>query len=63
MNHSLKNKTIIGVAWNGAGKIARKVLMVVTLIVMSRFLTPEDFGVFAILMIFVTFMNILSSYS
>jgi len=58
---TLKKKTISGVAWNGVGNIARQILMVVTLIVMARFLTPEDFGVFAILMIFVTFMNIFAS--
>ena len=58
---SLKNKTIKGVAWNIVGNIARQILMVLTLIVMARFLTPEDFGVYAILMLFVTFMNIFSS--
>jgi O-antigen/teichoic acid export membrane protein len=55
---TLKQKTITGVAWNGAGNIARQVLQVVTLVVMARFLSPDDFGIFAILMIFVTFMNI-----
>ncbi|MBE0471751.1 MAG: oligosaccharide flippase family protein, partial [Methyloprofundus sp.] len=58
---SLKNKTISGVAWNGAGNLARQILTVVTLIVMARFLSPDDFGIFAILMIFVTFMNIFAS--
>jgi len=57
---SLKDKTINGVAWNGVGNIVRQVLMVATLIIMARFLTPENFGVFAILMIFVSFMKILS---
>jgi O-antigen/teichoic acid export membrane protein len=58
---SLKKKTINGIAWNGAGNIARQILTVVTLIVMARFLTPDDFGIFAILMIFVGFMNIFAT--
>ena len=58
---SLKQKTISGVAWNGVGNIARQVLQILTLIVMARFLSPEDFGVYAILMIFVTFMQIFAS--
>lgn len=58
---TLKNKTISGVVWNSAGNIARQVLTIITLIVMARFLSPDDFGIFAILMIFVTFMNIFAS--
>lgn len=34
---SLKQKTISGVAWNGAGNIARQGLQVITLMVMARF--------------------------
>jgi len=58
---SLKSKTISGVAWNGLGNVARQGLMIITLIVMARYLSPDDFGVFSILMIFVSFMNIFSS--
>lgn len=58
---SLKQKTISGVVWNGMGNIARQALMILTLIVMARYLSPDDFGVFSILMIFVSFMNIFSS--
>jgi len=58
---SLKQKTISGIGWNGAGNVARQVLQVITLVVMARFLSPDDFGVYAISMIFVTFMNIFGS--
>lgn len=57
---TLKQKAIAGIAWNGIGNIARQALQFVTLIVMARFLSPEDFGVYAILMIFVSFMSIFS---
>ncbi|WP_019555764.1 MOP flippase family protein [Thiomicrorhabdus arctica] len=58
---SLKDKAVNGVAWNGIGNIARQILLITTLVVLARLLTPEDFGVYAILMIFVTFMNIFAS--
>jgi len=58
---SLKDKTVKGVAWNGIGNIARQILLIGTLVILARLLSPEDFGVYAILMIFVTFMNIFAS--
>jgi O-antigen/teichoic acid export membrane protein len=58
---SLKQKTISGIGWNGAGNVARQVLQVITLVVMARLLSPEAFGVYAILMVFVTFMNVIAS--
>jgi PST family polysaccharide transporter len=58
---SLKQKTISGVAWNGVGNVARQILQLLSMVVMARFLSPEDFGVYAILMIFVSFMQIFAS--
>ena len=58
---SLKQKTISGIGWNAAGNVARQLLQFITLVVMARYLSPDEFGVFAILMIFVTFMNIFGS--
>jgi PST family polysaccharide transporter len=58
---TLKKKTISGIVWNSAGNVARQALMIISLVIMARFLTPDDFGVFSILMIFVTFLQIFSS--
>jgi PST family polysaccharide transporter len=58
---SLKSKTISGAGWSGAGNIARQAFQIITLMVMARFLSPEVFGTYAILMIFVQFMNIFGS--
>lgn len=58
---SLKQKTISGVGWNSAGNVARQVLQIIIMVVMARFLSPDDFGVYAILMIFVSFVQILGS--
>jgi PST family polysaccharide transporter len=58
---SLKQKTISGIGWNSVGNIARQIFQVLSLVIMARLLSPEDFGIFAILMIFVAFFNIFAS--
>lgn len=58
---SLKQKTISGIGWNSVGNIARQIFQLLSLVIMARLLSPEDFGVFAILMIFVAFFNIFAS--
>jgi PST family polysaccharide transporter len=57
----IRNKTINGVFWNGVGNVIRQLFLIITMIIMARYLSPEDFGTFAILMIFVMFMTIFSS--
>lgn len=58
---SLKRKTIKGVAWNGVGNIASQILRMVTLVIMVRLLTPDDYGTYAILSIFVGFFSVLAN--
>lgn len=58
---SLKNKTIKGVAWNAVGNVASQLLRMVSLVIMVRLLTPEDYGVYAILTIFVGFFSVLAN--
>lgn len=54
---SLKKKVFAGAKWVTAGNIFRQLLQIVSLLVLARLLTPNDFGLFAILMIFVSFMQ------
>ncbi|BBP45267.1 lipopolysaccharide biosynthesis protein [Thiosulfatimonas sediminis] len=58
---NLKSKTISGVSWNALGNVIRQIVTVLTLIFMARILSPDDYGVYAILMIFVSFMAIFAS--
>lgn len=58
---SLKDRTVKSVFWNGGGNIYRQLLSFLTLIVMARHLSPYDFGSYSIMMIFVGFMNIIST--
>lgn len=58
---TIKDKTIAGAGWNGAGNIARQLIQVINLIVMARILSPDDFGIYALLMFFVSFMMLLGN--
>lgn len=54
---SLKNKVVSGSKWVALSNVFRQVLQIVSLIVFARLLSPDDFGVYAILMIFVGFLG------
>lgn len=54
---SLKQKVLTGTKWIAFGNILTQVLQIVSLVIFARVLSPDDFGMFAILMIFVGFLN------
>ena len=49
---SLKDRALTGMLWSGFGNIFLQVLQFLFSIVLARILTPEDYGLTAILMIF-----------
>jgi PST family polysaccharide transporter len=53
---SLKAKVLSGTKWVAVANLFKQVLQVLALIVFARLLSPDDFGLFAILMIFVGFL-------
>jgi len=53
---SLKTKVLSGTKWVALANIFKQALQVLALIVFARLLSPDDFGLFAILMIFVGFL-------
>ena len=53
---SLKAKVLSGTKWVAFANVFKQILQVLALIVYARLLSPEDFGLFAILMIFVGFL-------
>ncbi len=57
---SLKQKVLTGSKWIAFSNIFTQILGVVSLVVFARLLSPDDFGIFAILMIFVGFLRIFS---
>lgn len=54
---SLTKKVLSGTKWIAVTNIFKQVLQIVSLIVFARLLSPDDFGMFAILMIFVNFLE------
>jgi O-antigen/teichoic acid export membrane protein len=58
---SLKQQTVAGIGWSGMGNVVRQALQLVTLLVMARYLPPQEFGRFAILGVFVNFAALLAN--
>ena len=54
---SLKQKVLTGTKWVALANIFKQILQLASLVVFARLLTPDDFGMYAILMIFVGFMT------
>ncbi|MDO9475563.1 MAG: lipopolysaccharide biosynthesis protein [Pseudohongiella sp.] len=49
---SLANKTVLGVAWNFTEQLVRRGLGIVVTLLLARFLTPDDFGLVAMMAVF-----------
>ena len=54
---SLTNKTITSTAWSTGGLFVGQGLNLLRLAVLARLLTPEDFGVYAMVMVFYMFLT------
>lgn len=50
---SLAKKTIVGVLWNFAEQLGRRGIQVAVTLLLAYFLTPEDFGLLAMLAVFI----------
>ena len=52
MPESLKKKTAIGVLWSGVERFSAQGIRFLVIIILARLLTPKDFGLIAMLTIF-----------
>ena len=52
--NSLKRKTITGAAWKFGEKISAQVVSFVVSIILARLLLPEDYGIIALVSVFIT---------
>ena len=52
MSESLKDKTVKGVAWSGIDNVVQMGVSFVVSIVLARLLSPDDYGLLGIIMIF-----------
>ena len=57
----LRSKVIKGASWLTVANILRQIFQIASLIIYAKFLTPDDFGLFAILMIFVALSSLFSN--
>lgn len=54
---SLTTRTVSSTAWSTGGMVTGQVINLVRLAVLARLLTPEDFGVYAMVMVFYLFLT------
>lgn len=59
MAESLKNKTVKGVAWSGIDNVVQMGVSFVVSIVLARLLSPDDYGLLGIILIFTEVCNAL----
>ena len=58
MHNHLKNKIYSGVFWQGLERVGSYGIGFVVSIILARLLSPEEFGVIAIMMVFITLSNV-----
>ena len=59
---STKKDLLSGVFWTALSRYSGFFIQIVITAVLARLLTPEDFGVIAIALVFITFFNLLSDF-
>lgn len=57
MSESLKSKTTHGVAWSAIDNVARHGISFVVSVILARLLSPEEYGLIGILLIFIAIFN------
>lgn len=57
-SNSLKSKTISGLLWKFAERIGAQAITFILSIILARLLSPKDYGVVAILLVFITIADV-----
>ena len=55
---SLKQKRLSGVFWQGLERVGSQGISFIVTIILARLLAPEEFGIIAIMMVFITLCNV-----
>ena len=58
MDTGLKKQTIKGVFWSSVERFGTQFIVLITQIILARLLSPHDFGLIGILIIFITISNV-----
>ena len=59
---NLEEKTIKGISWSGISQFIRLLFHFVTIVILARLLTPEDFGLLAMTVVFTNFVMIFNDF-
>lgn len=59
---NLRQRTVVGVAWSGAGRLGQQGIHFVISILLARLLLPEHFGLIAMLMVFIGFASLFAEF-
>lgn len=57
-NIDLKNKTISGVIWKFLERISAQLITFIVSIILARIIAPEDYGIIALVTVFITLANV-----
>lgn len=58
MSANIKEKTIKGALWNGVEQFGRQIIQFIIGVILARLLSPQDFGLYAIVVLVVNFSNV-----
>lgn len=58
-NSSLKGKTVSGLFWKFAESVGNQLISLLISVVLARILMPDDYGIIAIVMVFISFFQVL----
>lgn len=56
---SIKEKTVSGLFWKFAESVGNQLLSLLISVILARILMPEDYGIIAIVMVFISFFQVL----
>ncbi len=59
---TLAQKTISGVKWSGTSQILRQISQIITSIILARLLTPQDFGLLGIALVFTGLVAVFNDF-
>jgi O-antigen/teichoic acid export membrane protein len=62
MTNELKSKIVLGVTWNTLARFGNQIVQFVLSVILARLLTPTDFGIVAMIVVFSNFMGVMLDF-
>src|ERR1700689_4927470 len=55
--NNLRQRTLVGLGWTGAARLLGQILQLVTTVVLARLLSPKEYGLLGMVLVFTGFAN------